>query len=143
MLSPRRVAATAIFGILAIVLIILVIAGSLTPGAALTTAAFAAALAALAFIALGVRRLDGKAHRLDLRVKQRETGATETVTVLREIESRLDRLADAVERAAGQRDDDLAAILSSLGEDRVNAMTRAREVDELREEVHTLARDRA
>ena len=69
MLSPRRAAATAIFGIPATAPIVLVAAGSLTPGAALTTAAFAAAPA---LIALGVRRLDGGVQRPGLPAVHRD-----------------------------------------------------------------------
>ncbi|MBT2230104.1 hypothetical protein [Nonomuraea sp. NEAU-A123] len=143
MLSPRRLAATAaILGVLAVaVLVVLVLAGLLTFGAAAATGAFAITLAGLAVLVLTVRRIDGKAQRIDLRAKKHEAELAKTATALKRIEARLDRLAEAVEQSATRREDDLGAILASLGEDRVNAMTRAREVEELREEVRALAKD--
>ncbi|MEV1172673.1 hypothetical protein [Nonomuraea sp. NPDC049784] len=143
MLSPRRLAATAaILAALTIgVLALLVLAGLITFGAAAATVAFLVTLAALAFLVLTVRRLDGKAHRIDLRIKKYEAELARTTTALKNIETRLDLLVQAVEDSAARRADDLGAILASLGEDRVNAMARAREVEELREEVRALAKD--
>ncbi|MFD1936445.1 MULTISPECIES: hypothetical protein [Nonomuraea] len=113
-------------------------AGVLSFAAALAAAAFLLALAALAFLVLTVRRLDGKAHRIDVRVKKIETGLAQTATGLKRIEARIDKLAAAVEHAASSRGEDLTAILASLGEDRVNAMTHAEEVAELRAELREL-----
>ncbi|MEV4572988.1 hypothetical protein AB0K16_06985 [Nonomuraea jabiensis] len=143
MLSPRRLAATAalLAALTAGVLALLVIAGLITFGAAAVTVAFLVTLAALAFLVLIVRRLDGKAHRIDLRIKKYEAELARTTTALKNIETRLDLLVQAVEDSAARRADDLGAILASLGEDRVNAMARAREVEELRAEVRALARD--
>ncbi|WP_336208399.1 hypothetical protein [Nonomuraea sp. LPB2021202275-12-8] len=141
---PRRLAATtAVLGALAVTgLVLLMLTGLLAPGEAAAIGGFAVCLAALAFLVLTVRRLDGKAHRIDLRVKKYEAELARTTTALRGIESRLDGLTRAVEESAARRGEDLAAILASLGEDRVNAMTRAREVEELREEVRALVKDR-
>ncbi|MEQ4718765.1 MULTISPECIES: hypothetical protein [unclassified Nonomuraea] len=143
MLSPRRLAATAaILAALAVgVLALLVLADLITLGAAATAVAFLVTLAALAFLVLTVRRVDGKAHRIDLRIKKYEAELARTTTALKKIETRLDLLVQAVEDSAARRADDLGAILASLGEDRVNAMARAREVEELREEVRALAKD--
>ncbi|MFI7697693.1 hypothetical protein [Nonomuraea sp. NPDC049480] len=143
MLSPRRLAATGalLSAVVAGVLVVLVLAGLITLGAAAATVAFLVALAALAFLVLIVRRLDGKAHRIDQRIKKYETELVRTTTALKNIETRLDLLVQAVEDSAARRADDLGAILASLGEDRVNAMARAREVEELRAEVRALARD--
>ncbi|MFI6737957.1 hypothetical protein ACIBI9_33970 [Nonomuraea sp. NPDC050451] len=143
MLSPRRLAATAalLAALTAGVLALLVLAGLITLGAAAVTVAFLVTLAALAFLVLTVRRLDGKAHRIDLRIKKYEAELARTTTALKNIETRLDLLVQAVEDSAARRADDLGAILASLGEDRVNAMARAREVEELRAEVRALARD--
>jgi hypothetical protein len=143
MLSPRRLAATAaILAALAVgVLALLVLADLITLGAAATAVAFLVTLAALAFLVLTLRRVDGKAHRIDLRIKKYEAELARTTTALKKIETRLDLLVQAVEDSAARRADDLGAILASLGEDRVNAMSRAREVEELREEVRALAKD--
>ncbi|MBE1590729.1 hypothetical protein ACFPOI_06810 [Nonomuraea angiospora] len=143
MLSPRRLAATAalLAALTAGVLALLVLAGLITFGAAAVTVAFLVTLAGLAFLVLTVRRLDGKAHRIDLRIKKYEAELARTTTALKNIETRLDLLVQAVEDSAARRADDLGAILASLGEDRVNAMARAREVEELRAEVRALARD--
>ncbi|MER6505592.1 hypothetical protein ABT158_02215 [Nonomuraea sp. NPDC001636] len=142
MLSPRRLAAAA--ALLAVVaagaLALLVLAGLLTLGAAAAVAAFAVTLAALALVLLTVRRVDGKAHRIDLRMKKHEAELARATTAVKNLESRLELLVQAVEESAGRRADDIGAILASLGEDRVNAMTRAREVEELREEVRALAK---
>ncbi|MFC4114844.1 hypothetical protein [Nonomuraea zeae] len=122
-------------------LVLLVLADLITFGAAAAAAAFLVCLAALAFLLLSVRRLDGKAQRIDLRVKKHESELARTTTALKRIETRLDLLVQAVEDSAARRADDLGAILASLGEDRVNAMARAREVEELRAEVRALAKD--
>jgi hypothetical protein len=142
MLSPRRLAATgALLSVLvAGVLVVLVPAGLISLGAAAATAAFLIALAGLAFLALTVRRIDGKAHRIDLRIKKHEAELARATTALKHVETRLDLLVRAVEESAARRADDLGAILASLGEDRVNAMARAREVEELREEIRALAK---
>jgi hypothetical protein len=143
MLSPRRLAATValLAALAACVLALLVLADLITFGAAAATAAFLVSLAALAVLLLAVRRLDGKAQRIDLRVKKHETELARTTTALKRIETRMDLLVQAVEDSAARRADDLGAILASLGEDRVNAMARAREVEELRAEVRALAKD--
>ncbi|MFI7417044.1 hypothetical protein [Nonomuraea sp. NPDC049684] len=142
MLSPRRLAAAA--ALLAVVaagvLALLVLAGLLTLGAAAAVAAFAVTLAALALLLLVVRRVDGKAHRIDLRMKKHEAELARATTAVKNLESRLELLVQAVEESAARRADDIGAILASLGEDRVHAMTRAREVEELREEVRALAK---
>ncbi|MEU8317528.1 hypothetical protein AB0C33_04080 [Nonomuraea sp. NPDC048881] len=142
MLSPRRLAAAA--ALLAVVaagvLALLVLAGLLTLGAAAAVAAFAVTLAALALLLFTVRRVDGKAHRIDLRMKKHEAELARATTAVKNLESRLELLVQAVEESAARRADDIGAILASLGEDRVNAMTRAREVEELREEVRALAK---
>ncbi|WP_188190602.1 hypothetical protein [Nonomuraea sp. SYSU D8015] len=143
MLSPRRLAATGalLSAVVAGVLVVLVLTGLITLGAAAATVAFLVALAALAYLVLIVRRLDGKAHRIDLRIKKYEAELARTTAALKNIETRLDLLVQAVEESAARRADDLGAILASLGEDRVNAMARAREVEELRAEVRALTRD--
>jgi hypothetical protein len=137
MLSPRRSAALAVIVAIA-ALAALVLTGVLTLAGAAVTGAFAVALAALAFLVLIVRRLDGKAHRIDLRVKKNESGHAATAAALKRVEARLDTLAAAIEKTAARRDEDLGAILASLGEDRVNSMTHAREVERLREQVRAL-----
>ncbi|MBF8189903.1 hypothetical protein ITP53_30090 [Nonomuraea sp. K274] len=142
MLSPRRLAATAaLLAALAVALAVLVVSGLITFGAAAATAAFLVVLGALAFLTLLARRIDGKAHRIDLRIKKHEAELAKTTTAIKHIETRLDLLVRAVEESAVRRADDLGAILASLGEDRVNAMARAREVEELRAAVRALARD--
>ncbi|MEV0618084.1 hypothetical protein AB0I81_32495 [Nonomuraea sp. NPDC050404] len=142
--SPRRLAATAApLAALALgALALLVFADLITFGAAVSAVAFMIALAALALLVLIVRRLDGKAHRIDLRIKKHETELARTTATLKSIETRIDVLVRAVEDSAGRRADDVGAILASLGEDRVNARVAAREVAELREEVRGLAKDR-
>ncbi|NRQ37720.1 hypothetical protein HII36_38710 [Nonomuraea sp. NN258] len=140
MLSPRRLAATAAtLGVLAAALFVLVLADLITLGAAAVALAFLVALAALAFLVLTARRIDGKAYRIELRLKKHEAELARTTTAIKGLETRLDRLAAAVSESSDRRAEDLAAILASLGEDRVNAMARAREVDELRAEVRALA----
>ncbi|MFC4011757.1 hypothetical protein ACFOY2_31315 [Nonomuraea purpurea] len=143
MLSPRRLAATAaaLAALTLGVLALLVVAGLITPGAAATATAFLVTFAALAYVTVTLRRVDGKAHRIDLRIKKHEAELAKTTAALRTIETRLDLLVRAVEESAGRRADDLGAILASLGEDRVNAMARAREVEELRAEVRAPAKD--
>ncbi|MEV4060969.1 hypothetical protein [Nonomuraea dietziae] len=143
MLSPRHLAAIAILGgLVPAVLGVLSLTGAVSPAAALAAAAFLLALSALAFLVLTVRRLDGKAHRIDLRVKKIENGLTQSATGLKRIESRIDRLSAAVEESATRRNEDLSAILASLGEDRVNAMTHAEEVAELRAALRELREER-
>ncbi|GAA2385706.1 hypothetical protein [Nonomuraea africana] len=143
MLSPRHLAAIAILGGLVLAALgVLSLTGAVSPAAALAAAAFLLALSALAFLVLTVRRLDGKAHRIDLRVKKIENGLAQTGTGLKRIESRIDRLSAAVEEAATRRSEDLSAILASLGEDRVNAMTHAEEVAELRAALRELREER-
>ncbi|NUR85919.1 MAG: hypothetical protein HOY71_17710 [Nonomuraea sp.] len=140
MFSPRLLAASAaILGVA--VLVVLYASGLLSLGAAAATCAFLILLAALAYLVLSLRRIDGKAQRIDQRVKKYEAELAKTTTGLKRIETRIDRLTEAVERSNGRHGEDLGAILASLGEDRVNAMARAREVEQLREEIRALAKD--
>ncbi|MGW0804973.1 hypothetical protein [Nonomuraea sp. NPDC002799] len=141
--SPRRLAApAALLAVLTLgALALLVLADLITLGAAAATVAFLITLAGLAFLAVLLRRVDGKAHRIDLRIKKHEAELARTTTALKTIENRLDVLVQAVEDSAARRADDLGAILASLGEDRVNAMARAREVEELRAELRAPAKD--
>ncbi|WP_327087057.1 hypothetical protein OIE66_32710 [Nonomuraea sp. NBC_01738] len=137
MLSTRHLAAAAaILGALALLSLLAI--GVFTPVEALATGAFLVCLAALGFLVLVVRRMDGRTHRIDLRVKKNEAGHTATATALKRIEARLDTLGAAIEETATRRNEDLAAVLASLGEDRVNAIAHAREVERLREEVRAL-----
>lgn len=140
MLSPRRLAATAA-GLAVLVfaaLALLTLMGTIEPGTAATAIALLISLGALAFLVFAVRRLDGKTHRIDLRVKKNDAQLAGTAATLKRIETRLDQLARSIEDTAAGRNEDLGAILASLGEDRVNAMARAREVEELRAEVHAM-----
>lgn len=143
MLSPRRLAATAasLGALVFAALVLLALTGVLDLGAAAATAAFLIALAALAFLVMSVRRLDGKAQRIDQRVKKHDAELATTAATLKRIESQLEQLSRAMEASAARGNDDLSAILASLGEDRVNAMVHAREVEELRAEVRALAKD--
>ncbi|MGV9307815.1 hypothetical protein ACWENQ_27905 [Nonomuraea sp. NPDC004354] len=142
MLSPRRLAATAILGALVLgALAITVYTGVLSFTAALAATAVLLSLGVPAFLMLAVRRLDGKAHRIDLRVKKIETGLAQTGAGLKRIETRIDALTAAVEEVARGRTEGLSAILASLGEDRVNAMAHAEEVALLRAELRELRRE--
>ncbi|TDD15453.1 hypothetical protein [Nonomuraea diastatica] len=123
------------------VLALLVLSGTMPLGAAAAVVAFVVSMAALAFLTLVVRRIDGKAHRIDLRVKKYEAELARTTTAIKAIDTRLDLLVRAVENSSARRADDLGAVLASLGEDRVNAMARVKEVEELRAEVRALAKD--
>lgn len=145
MLTPRRLtAATAVLGGLALAaLVVLTSTGVLPLGSAAATGAFLIMMAALAFAVLTVRRIDGRTHRIDLRVKRVENDLARTATAFQRIETRIDRLTESVTASTGGRADDLAAILASLGEDRVNAMARAREVEELGAEIRALRRREA
>lgn len=145
MLTPRRLtAATAVLGGLALAaLVVLTFTGVLPLGSAAATGAFLIMMAALAFAVLTVRRIDGRTHRIDLRVKRLENDLARTATAFQRIETRIDRLTESVTTSTGGRADDLAAILASLGEDRVNAMARAREVEELGAEIRALRRREA
>ncbi|MFI6319935.1 hypothetical protein ACIBG8_20535 [Nonomuraea sp. NPDC050556] len=137
MLSPRRLAATAA-GLAVLVfaaLALLTLMGTIEPGTAATAVALLITIGALAFLVFVVRRLDGRTHRIDLRVKKNDAQLAGTAAALKRIEARLDQLARSIEDTAVRRNEDLGAILASLGEDRVNAMARAREVEELRAEV--------
>lgn len=144
MLSPRRLAATAavLATLVFLALVLLTVTGTIEAGTAATAVAALIALGALSFLVLIVRRVDGKAHRIDLRVKKNDAQLAGTAAALKRIEARLDQLTEAMESAGARRDEDLGAILASLGEDRVNAMAHAREVEELRAEVRALAKDR-
>lgn len=137
MFSPNRLAAAAAL-LSAFALLVFLVSGVITLAAAAIAGAFLFSLAALGFLVLTVRRLDGKTHRIDLRVKKNEVAHAATAAALKRIETRLDQLAKAVEETATSRTEDLGAVLASLGEDRVNAMTHAREVERLREEVRAL-----
>jgi Skp family chaperone for outer membrane proteins len=84
----------------------------------------AAIFLAVAYLVMLARRVDGKAHRIELRVKRHET-------TLQKLEQQLAALDKKLDDSAAQRNEDLAAILASLGEDRVNAMAQAEELRNL------------
>ncbi|GAA0430294.1 hypothetical protein Acor_45950 [Acrocarpospora corrugata] len=129
--TPRRLAIMgAGVGTVAIaVLALLVIVGVVEPVEALTLAGLAAVLAGLAFLVLNLRRLDGKVLRIDARVKREERQLTEIAAGLAALTAKLDSISPALAEAAVQHDEDLRAVLASLGEDRVNAMFVRREIE--------------
>ncbi|NUT44701.1 MAG: hypothetical protein HOV86_32365 [Thermoactinospora sp.] len=84
----------------------------------------AAILLGVAYLVMIARRVDGKAHRIELRVKRHEAA-------LQKVEKQVTALAAKIDDSSAQRQEDLAAILASLGEDRVNAMAQAEELRNL------------
>lgn len=134
--TPRKLAMTGA-GITAIgvaVLVVFTVLGSIRVADALILAGLGAVLGMLAFLVLMVRRLDGKALRIDGRAKKQEAKLQEMSRSLTTMAQRLETITQTVTKGAAQRDEDLQAVLASLGEDRVNAMFLRRELDsELRE----------
>ncbi|GIH29281.1 hypothetical protein Aph01nite_75910 [Acrocarpospora phusangensis] len=129
--TPRRLAVMgAGIGTAAIaVLTLLVIVGMVEPVEALLLGALGAVLGGLAFLLLTLRRLDGKVQRMDARVKRDEQKLAEIAGSLAAVAAKLDAIAPTLAEAAVQHDEDLRAVLASLGEDRVNAMFVRREIE--------------
>ncbi|WP_214106481.1 hypothetical protein [Acrocarpospora catenulata] len=129
--TPRRVAVLGAGGGVAgtAVLGLLTVVGVIEALDAATLALLGACLAGVAFLVLGLRRLDGKVQRMDNRVKREAAGLAGVSATLAAVNQKLDSIAPTLAEAAVQHDEDLRAVLASLGEDRVNAMFLRREIE--------------
>ncbi|WP_433350043.1 class I SAM-dependent methyltransferase [Microtetraspora malaysiensis] len=89
-------------------------------------------------VALSVRRVDGKALRIDGRVKRQEAALAKVANALGSVAERLEQVTAAAEARGPRRDEDLRAILTSLGEDRVNATLARQEIEKAVDDVGAL-----
>ncbi|MEU4829110.1 hypothetical protein [Streptosporangium sp. NPDC023615] len=77
-----------------------------------------------------VRRVDGKALRIDARVKRHEAEMATVKTVAERLDRRLDEITALLGEQESRRDEDLRAILVSLGEDRLAFAPGRRQIEE-------------
>ncbi|MEV8635898.1 hypothetical protein AB0395_30000 [Streptosporangium sp. NPDC051023] len=98
--------------------------GALSITAAVVLGAIAVVLAAQALAVVTVRRVDGKALRIDNRVKRYETELAQVRTATERLDRRLDEIVSLLREDGSRREEDLRAILVSLGEDRLASVPR-------------------
>ncbi|WP_326636478.1 hypothetical protein OG884_24265 [Streptosporangium sp. NBC_01755] len=82
-----------------------------------------------------VRRVDGKALRIDNRIKRYEAEMTTVKAATERLDRRLDEIVELLRKHEHKRDEDLQAILVSLGEDRLVSIPQRQEMEEM---VHDL-----
>jgi|GEM_PF-5416059 len=103
--------------------------------AVIVLGAIATVLAVQVFAVVTVRRVDGKAQRIDARVKRHEAELATVKAATQRLDRRLDEIVELLKEGEHKRDEDLQAILVSLGEDRLASVPRHREIEEM---VHDL-----
>ncbi|AWS41078.1 hypothetical protein [Streptosporangium sp. 'caverna'] len=103
--------------------------------AAVVLGAIAVVLACQVLTVMSVRRVDGKAMRIDNRVKRYETELADVKAVTARLDRRLDEIVELLRSRELKRDEDLQAILISLGEDRLTSLPQRQEMEEM---VHEL-----
>ncbi|WP_067174326.1 class I SAM-dependent methyltransferase [Microtetraspora niveoalba] len=130
--TTRRlvVAAAAVGALTLATLTVLILLEILEILAGLTLGLLTCAIGLMFLVTLSVRRLDGKALRIDGRVKRQEAALAKVADALAQVAARLDQAGAATDTHGSRRDEDLRAILASLGEDRVNTMLARQEIDD-------------
>ncbi|MFC4057411.1 hypothetical protein ACFOWE_03850 [Planomonospora corallina] len=128
--TPRQLVLPAAAGG-CLALVALVVSGAVPASDAVLLGAVVLLLGTQALVLLAVRRTDGKAQRVDARTKRCETGLAELTAAAERIGARLDEVAALLSERGLAHDEDLRAILASLGEDRLNAMALRQEVARL------------
>ncbi|GAA0845085.1 hypothetical protein ACFQVD_22790 [Streptosporangium amethystogenes subsp. fukuiense] len=78
-----------------------------------------------------VRRVDGKALRIDTRVKRYEAELTTVKAATERLDRRLDEIVELLREHERKRDEDLQTILVSLGEDRLVSIPQRQEMAEV------------
>jgi uncharacterized membrane protein YhiD involved in acid resistance len=137
MSTPRKLTLLAtIIGLWALIaLTLLTGADVISATAAVLFGAIAVVLACQILTVMSVRRVDGKALRVDNRVKRYEAELAQVKTVTTRLDRRLDEIVELLGKLELKRDEDLRAILVSLGEDRLTSLPRRQEMEET---VHAL-----
>ncbi|MFD0889571.1 hypothetical protein ACFQ08_33970 [Streptosporangium algeriense] len=133
MSTPRKLTllTTIAAPLVVITLALLTAFGAVPVAGALGLAAAAAVLAAQALTLVTLRRTDGKALRVDNRVKRQETELAKVRAAVERLDGRLDEIVSLLREESGRHEEDLRAILVSLGEDRLAAVPRRREMEEM------------
>jgi type VI protein secretion system component VasK len=135
--TPRKLALLAAsIGLCALIaLTLLTGADVISATAAVVLGAIAVVLACQILTVMSVRRVDGKAMRIDNRVKRYETEMADVKAVTERLDRRLDEIVELLRSRELKRDEDLQAILISLGEDRLTSLPQRQEMEEM---VHEL-----
>ncbi|GAA2865895.1 hypothetical protein GCM10010517_25280 [Streptosporangium fragile] len=103
--------------------------------AAIVLGAITAVLGVQILVIATVRRIDGKAQRIDNRVKRCEAETVQLKAATERLERRLGEITELIREHERRRDEDLQAILVSLGEDRLAAVPQRREVEKMIQEL--------
>ncbi|GII01298.1 hypothetical protein [Planobispora takensis] len=133
--TPRQlVLPAAAAGLLALVaLAALVGTGAVSVTVAVLFGMIVLLLGLQVLVVAGIRRADGKVLRLDARVKRCEAGITQVAAAAERLDTRLGEIAELLNQDRLRRDEDLNAVLASLGEERLHAMSLRQEMRELAE----------
>jgi hypothetical protein len=137
MSTPRKLTLLATtIGLLAVIALTL-LAGTdvISVTASVLLGAIAVMLACQILTVMSVRRVDGKALRVDNRVKRYEAELAQVKTVTMRLDQRLDEIVELLGKLELKRDEDLREIMVSLGEDRLTSLPRRQELEET---VHAL-----
>ncbi|WP_068921627.1 hypothetical protein [Planobispora rosea] len=131
--TPRQllILAAAAGSVILIALVTLASAGAVSPAVAALLGMAAVLLGVQLLIVTEIRRVDGKALRADARTKRCETGIAQVAAAVERLDSRIGEIAESLGRERHRHDEDLRAILASLGEERLHAMSLRQEMKEL------------
>ncbi|GIH74749.1 hypothetical protein [Planobispora longispora] len=111
-----------------ITLVLLASTGAVSATAAVLFGMSAVLLGAQVLLITGIRRTDGKALRIDARTKRCEAAIARTAAAVERLGSRLDEISELLGQDRLQHDENLRAILASLGEERLHAMSMRQEM---------------
>lgn len=135
--TPRKLTllAAAIGPLVLVALILLAGTGVISFTGAIVLGAIGTVLAIQMLAIMAVRRVDGKALRIDNRVKRYETELATVKAATERLDRRLDEIVELLREHEHKRNEDLQAILVSLGEDRLALLPQRQEMAEV---VHDL-----
>ncbi|MGC5012768.1 hypothetical protein ACLQ2R_18550 [Streptosporangium sp. DT93] len=130
--TPRKLALLAVIIGLPVVIALTRLAstGIVSATGAVVLGGLATVLAVQFLMIAAVRRVDGKALRIDARVKRHEAEMATVMTVAERLDRRLDEITALLGEHESKRDEDLRAILVSLGEDRLTFAPGRRQIEE-------------
>ncbi|MER5625482.1 hypothetical protein ABT061_31035 [Streptosporangium sp. NPDC002544] len=131
--TPRKLTllAATIGPVVLITLTLLAGTDVISATAAVVLGAIATVFAVQMLAIATVRRVDGKALRIDTRIKRYEAELATVKTATERLDRRLDEIVELLREHERKRDEDLQTILVSLGEDRLVSIPQRQEMAEM------------
>ncbi|MET8047054.1 MULTISPECIES: hypothetical protein [unclassified Streptosporangium] len=131
--TPRKLTllAATIGPVVLITLTLLAGTDVISATAAVVLGAIATVFAVQMLAIATVRRVDGKALRIDTRIKRYEAELATVKAATERLDRRLDEIVELLREHERKRDEDLQTILVSLGEDRLVSIPQRQEMAEM------------